>query len=238
MVKGIVKKDRNLEFLDVFSVFYVGFYGIMYVAMRKAIISPYYFHKTYFVLWIIMFAITIKLINQYLEVQKIKKVITYYSLAWPIFVVIMMILTTSRLLPEDKKHSIPNFIGMYYTENCDARGAFLINLNFKNGQQEVAQYVRENLKDANADNTVIITRTYNERCWATVTTELSSSNRNYRSVIQDGTMHHFSELEHNPKMKYVVSFQGSKDYDAWQNKDVAEILFKNDYGYVAKRIEK
>ena len=39
-------------------------------------------------------------------------------------------------------------------------------------------------------------------------------------------------------MKYVVSFQGSKDYDAWQNKNVAEILFKNDSGYVAKRVEK
>ena len=237
-VKGIIKKDRKLEFLDVFSVLYVGFYGIMYIAMRKAIISPYYFHKTYFVLWIIMFAITIKLINQYLEIPKLKKFIITYSAAWPIFVLIMLILTTSRLLPEEKKHAIPNFIGMYYTENCDARGAFLINLNFKNAQQEIAQFVRENLEDATADNTVMITRTYNERCWATVTTELSTPNKNYRAVIQDGMMHHFSELENNPEMKYVVSFQGSKDYDAWQNKNVAEILFKNDSGYVAKRVEK
>ena len=234
-VKGIIKKNRKLEFLDVFSILFVGFYGIMYIAMRKAIISPYYFHKTYFVLWIIMFAITIELINKYIDIPKIKHFIRIYGSAWPIFVFIMLILTTSRLLPEDKKHSIPNYIGMYYSENCDSRGAFLINLNFKNGQQEISEFVRTNLKDANADNTIIITSTYNERCWATVTSELSSKKVNYRAVIQDTTMHHFSELSHKPEKKYVVSYQGSKDYDAWQNKDEVEILFKNDYGYVAKR---
>lgn len=237
-VIGIIKKNRKLEFLDVFSILYVGFYGIMYIAMRKAIISPYYFYKTYFVLWIIIFAITIDLINRYLSVPKMKYVVGAYSIAWTVFVLVMLVLTTSRLLPEDKKHSIPNYIGMYYSENCDARGAFLINLNFKNGQQEIAQFVRENLADATADNTIMITGTYNERCWATVTTELSSSKVDYRAVIQDMTMHHFSELSHKPEKKYVVSFQGSKDYEAWQNQDDVEILFQNDNGYVAKRIEK
>lgn len=234
-VKGIIKKERKLEFLDIFSILYVVFYGIMYIAMRKAMISPYYFHKTYFVLWIIIFAITINLINQYLNTQKMKYVVGVYGVAWPVFVFIMLVLTTSRLLPEDTKHSIPNYIGMYYSENCDARGAFLLNLNFKNGQQEISQYVRENLDDATADNTIMITGTYNERCWATVTTELSSSKVDYRAVIQNMTMHHFSELSHHPEKKYVVSFQGSKDYDAWQNKDDVEILFQNENGYVAKR---
>lgn len=234
-IKGIIKKNRKLEFLDVFSILYVGFYGIMYIAMRKSMISPYYFHKTYFVLWIIIFAITIKLINEYLLVSKMKYIIGVYSLAWPIFVLIMLVLTTSTLLPEDTKHSIPNFIGMYYSENCDARGAFLLNLNFKNGEQEIAEFVRTNLNDATADNTLMITGTYNERCWATVTTELSSKTKGYRDVIQDVRMHHFSEFMHEPDKKYVVSFKGSKDLDSWQNKDDVEILFQNEEGYVGKR---
>lgn len=234
-IKGIIKKNRKLEFLDVFSILYVGFYGIMYIAMRKSMISPYYFHKTYFVLWIIIFAITIKLINEYLLVSKMKYIIGVYSSAWPIFVLIMLVLTTSTLLPEDTKHSIPNFIGMYYSENCDARGAFLLNLNFKNGEQEIAEFVRTNLNDATADNTLMITGTYNERCWATVTTELSSKTKGYRDVIQDVRMHHFSEFMHEPDKKYVVSFKGSKDLDSWQNKDDVEILFQNEEGYVGKR---
>lgn len=234
-IKGILKKNRTLEFLDVFSILYVGFYLLMYIAMRKSLISPYYFHKTYSVLWIIIFSITIKLINKYLYTSKIKKFVMLYSIAWPIFVLVMLILTTSRILPEDKKHSIPNYIGMYYSENCDARGSFLLNLNFKNKQQEIAQFVRTNLNDANADNTLIITGTYNERCWATVTTELSSKEKGYRDVIQDVRLHHFSEFIFYPKYKYVVSFKGTKDIDSWQNKDDYEILFKNEYGYVAKK---
>ena len=234
-IRGIIKKNRKLEFLDVFSILYVGFYVIMYIAMRKSMISPYYFHKTYFVLWIIIFAITIKLINEYLLVSKMRYIIGVYSLAWPIFVLVMLILTTSRLLPEDTKHSIPNYIGMYYSENCDARGAFLLNLNYKNGEQEIAEFVRTNLDDATADNTLMITGTYNERCWATVTTELSSKTKGYRDVIQDVRMHHFSEFMHDPDKKYVVSFKGSKDLDSWQNKDDVEILFQNEEGYVGKR---
>lgn len=235
LIRQLVKKEGKLEFLDVFSILYVVFYAIMYIAMRKAIISPYYFHKTYFVLWIIMFAITINLINKYLSVPKIKYFIAIYSSIWPIFVMVMLVLTTSRLLPEEKKHSIPNFIGMYYSENCDARGAFLINLNFKNGQQKIAEFVRDNLEDANTDNTIIITRTYNERCWATSVSELESKKVHYSEVIQDVRMHHFSELFHKPDKEYVVCFQGSKDYDTWNSKDDVEILFKNEEGYVAKR---
>lgn len=234
-VKGLIKKDRKLEFLDVFSILYVGFWSFMYILMRKAVISPYYFYKTYFVLWIIIFAITIRLMNQYLSVPKIKYIVAVYSTIWPVFVVVMLVLTTSRLLPEEKKHSIPNYIGMYYSENCDKRGDFLVNLNFKNNQQKIAEFVRTNLDDATADNTLLITGTYNERCWATVTTELSSENMGYRDVIQDVRMHHFSEFSHQPEKKYVVSFKGTKDYDEWQNKEDVEILFRNDEGYVAKR---
>lgn len=230
-------KDKDIEFFDVFSVIYVMFYAVMYVAMRLAMISPYYFYKTYFVLWIVILGITVDLINRYSDKKIIGRLIQGYSGAWVVFVVAIIILKTSTILPEHEKHSIPNYIGMYYIENCELRGSYLINLNFTNEQQEISKFVRENLEDANADNSVMITRTYNERCWATVTTELSSETKEYREVIQDTLMHHIREVYYGKDKKYIISFRGSNDYDKWTDKDKFKILFQNEAGYVAQKID-
>lgn len=229
-------KDRNIEFLDVFSVIYVMFYAVMYVAMRLAIISPYYFYKTYFILWVVIFAITIDLINRYSNTRILGRVIQVYSSAWVIFVCVMIILKASTLLPEDVKHSIPNYIGMYYIENCELRGSYLVHLNFTNEKQEISKFVRENLEDANADNTVLITGTYNERCWATVTTELSSDKLEYRDVIQDTLFHHIRQLYYGKDKKYIINYQGTNEYEKWPLKENFKILFENEAGYVAEKI--
>jgi hypothetical protein len=149
----------------------------------------------------------------------------------------MIIIKASTILPEDTKHAITNYIGMYYSENCEFRGSARATLNFSNAKQEIANYVRENLEDANADNTILMTGTYNERCWATVTTELSSDNLEYRDVIQDTRMHHIRELYYNDDAKYAVSFQGTNDYDKWPYKDNFKVLFQNEAGYVIEKIE-
>lgn len=231
--KQLIKK---LDYLDIFAVFYGMFYLLMYIAMRKAFCSPYYFYKTYFILWIVIFSITISLINEYLENARLKNIIKIYSSVWPTFVVIMIILKASTILPEDVKHSIPNYIGMYYYENCEFRGSARATLNFTREKQEIANFVRENLEDATADNTILMTGGYNERCWATVTTELSSKNMEYRDVIQDTRMHHIKELANNPDMKYAVCFQGLNDYEKWPYKENLKVLFKNESGYVVEKV--
>lgn len=231
------KAKQALEYLDVFAVFYGAFYLVMYIGMRLAMLSPYYFYKTYFILWIVVLAITIELINKYLEHNKLKYVIGVYGAVWPVFVVAMIIIKASTILPEDTKHAIPNYIGMYYFENCEFRGSARATLNFDNAKQEIANYVRENLKDANADNTVMMTGTYNERCWATVTTELSSDNLEYRDVIQDTRMHHIKELYYSDEAKYAISFQGINDYNKWPYKENFKILFQNEAGYVVEKVQ-
>lgn len=228
---------ESLEYLDIFALFYGAFYIVMYIAMRLAISSPYYFYKTYFILWVVILTVTVNLINEYLETPKLKYIVGIYSCAWPIFVGVMIIIKASTILPENTKHAIPNYIGMYYSENCDFRGSARATLNFDNAKQEIANFVRENLLDANADNTVLMTGTYNERCWATVTTELSSDKLEYRHVIQDTRMHHIKELSSNDDMKYAVSFQGVNDYEKWPYKENLRVLFQNEAGYVVEKIQ-
>ena len=208
----------------------------MYAIWQMELSSAYYFYKTYFILWIVVFAITVNLINRYIELPKIKYIVGVYSGFWPVFVAFMVIIKASTILPEDTKHAIPNRIGMYYSENCDFRGSARATLNFTKEKQEISDYVRENLKDATADNTVLMTGTYNERCWATVTTELSSDKLEYRDVIQDMTMHHIKELYNNDEKKYAVSYQGVNDYEKWPYKDKFKVLFKNESGYVIEKI--
>lgn len=61
LVKRI--KDKNIRFLDVFSCIMVGYLMLLYAGYFANVVSQYYMLKLYFVIWIVIFAVTIDILN-------------------------------------------------------------------------------------------------------------------------------------------------------------------------------
>lgn len=60
-------KEKNLRYMDVFSIIVVGFWALLYIGMMYNLVSPYYMIKVYFILWIVVFAVTIDMLNKYID---------------------------------------------------------------------------------------------------------------------------------------------------------------------------
>lgn len=57
-------KEKNIRFLDIFSFVMIGYLALLYVGYFIGKVSEYYLIKLYFVIWIVIFAVTIDILNR------------------------------------------------------------------------------------------------------------------------------------------------------------------------------
>ena len=57
-------KKKEYRFLDVFSIIMVGYLVLFYIGMIIGKVAPYYMLKIYFIIWMVIFAVTIDILNR------------------------------------------------------------------------------------------------------------------------------------------------------------------------------
>ncbi len=339
-------KNKQLRYIDIFSVILMGFCALLNLGVNYKFVSEYYMLKSYFIIWIAIFAITIDLVNNYIDKkilridaliifaiyafllikfvftiinvqmvepnltitqlynmfvdkqfiifdififlllaiftvlpqlikkidfsklsqklsEKIKsnkikellqKISTFeikriciagyvYVILWGVFVCGWVWLKAGLVVGEQKKHNLPNLVGIYYSENCENRKLVDLTSCFNKNEIEIATYARENIDDLSADNTEILFEGYFTKVWATAVLEITSDNIRYQDYIQDMTPYTVEDIINNQNKKYIVQVV-SRDQTSLnkyeenlkeiKQMDEIEILFENSNGYVAK----
>lgn len=227
-------KEFKFEFLDVFAIVIIAYFATMWLGMRLAIMSTYYFFKIYYIVWPVVLAITISLINKYSNRKIFGKIIAIYEALFIILVIATIVFKASTLLPEDKKQSLPNYVGIYFSENCNYRGLIQAYSNLAKEQIEVMEYMKT-LEDLTAENLLLITGSQYERCWSTAIPDLRSSTMEYQDIIHDPTLYTIDDGMNDPEKKYIIRVNESYDLDAYEDKSGFDILFKNSRGYVLRK---
>lgn len=347
---GLVKriKEKKLRYLDVFSIFIIGYLALLLLGVQYNLASEYYMYKIFFIMWMVTFAITLDYINENVDkkifridviiifmiyvffITKATAVITNINIAepgkysmvdlynmfverlfstfdiliflllaiftvlpeiinkinlskiteklsnkfksekiknllkkisiievkricvsgyvfvilWGVFVCGWVWLKSGHLISEETKHNLPNFVGIYYEENCNNRKLVDLTQNLNSNQIKLIKYARENLKDMTVENTELMTKGYYTRIWSTAMLEFSSDKIKYENVVQDTNIYTLKDaLEDNGK-KYIVKLVSKdatdmKEYDEKDLKEAkgnekVEILYENENGYVAK----
>lgn len=180
------------------------------------------------------------------KMKNIKPLITgaTYVTIWAVFVCGWVWIKAGHVISEEKKHALPNLVGMYYSENCDFRKLNDLQQNFNSREIEITTFARENLKDMTVENTELMTGTrYYNRIWATAMLEFKSDKIPYQNVVQDTKVYELEDAMSDESKKYIVKLvieeaQDLKEYEKHLEQvkanDKIEILFENENGYVAK----
>ena len=132
---------------------------------------------------------------------------------------------------------MPNYVGVYFDQNCLFRGAIQAYCHFAKEQIEVVNEAKK-LTDMTADNITLISGSYNERVWATAIMELTSS-RHYSKIVQDTTLYTIEDGLNDENSKYIIRVNESYDlteYEEQGNTDEFKILFKNSRGYILEKV--
>ena len=166
-----------------------------------------------------------------------------YVLIWGVFVFSWVWLKSGHILSEERKHTLPNLVGMYYIENCEYRKLIDLNNCFNKNELELTKFAREELDDMTVENTELISEGYYTRIWATATLEFSSEKVPYQSVIQDTNIYTVQDALKDSEKKYVIQVV-SKDQtkmneyrkviEEVKKNPKIEILKENANGFVAK----
>lgn len=229
-----IRKKTEIKFLDVFSIVTgIGFI-VMYVAMQLGYSSDYYFYKIYNLLWIAIVAITVNLINEYSDKKIFGKAICVYVIAFLILVIGTITLKASTLLGEEKKQSLPNYVGIYFAENCQFKGLINAYNNFAKEQIEVVEFMKT-IDDLTADNITLISGSNYERSWTTAIADLRSTEIKYNKIIEDANEYTIQSGLDNENTKYIVRVNESYDLDEFEDTSSFVVLFKNSRGYVLKK---
>ena len=238
-----VFKEKDIRYLDVFSICIVGLLVLFYLGLLTGKVSLYYMLKMYFIFWMVIFAITIDLVNEYIDKKILKWIIPLYVLVWTSFVIIWVWVKAGHIIGEEEKHALPNYVGIYYIENCEHRKAYDMIQSFSSDNIEITRYARENLEDLTADNSILMTESHYRQLWGIATLEFSSEVVNFRDILNAANQYNVKDTLANPNIKYIIRLDSDEEVKkeeclAWQEEllqsGMAEILLKNEHGFVAK----
>lgn len=235
-------KNKKLNYFDIFAVVTVGFFAVILLGNRFGKISKYYMFKVYSILWIVIFGVTIDVINDYIDLKAFKYIGPAYVTIWCLFVCSWVWIKAGHVIGEEEKHALPNYVGIYYDENCNLRKLVDLTSSFSKEELEVVNFARENIPDLTADN-LELTVTHNfHRIWATAVLEINGT-MPYNKFIQDMTPYNLKNALNDKEKKYFMQLankeQGQIDAlnivkTELKESNEAEILFENEYGVIAK----
>lgn len=236
-------KNKDIKYLDIFSICIVGFLALFYIGALANKVSWYYMIKIYFIFWMVIFGITIDLLNKYIDTKILKWIIPIYIFCWTIFVCGWVWIKAGHIIGEEEKHALPNYVGMYYIENCEHRKAYDMIHNFNSNNIALTEYARENLEDMTADNTVLFTESFYRTIWAMATLEYSSEEINFRHILNTTNQYNIKDSVEDSDIKYMIRLDPTEQNKLAEGKEAlkqleeysnVEVLYSNENGFVAK----
>lgn len=241
IVLKIRKKEFKPEFLDIFSWVFGAYFVVVWLGMFLGFVSDYYFFKLYYVLWVCILAITIKLVNEYASKKYFKIILPIYEGAWVLLVILTIVFKAGTILPEEKKQTLPNYVGVYFEQNYFYKGSIFAFCNFAKDQIETAEILKT-IEDAKAENVLLITGSNNERAWTLAISNLQSEKIKYNKIIEDATQYQLQDGLDKENVKYIVKIgmtDETADLDEYlvENKDQnqIEVLHQSKRCYIVKK---
>lgn len=241
IVLKIRKKEFKPEFLDIFSWIFGAYFVVVWLGMVLGFVSDYYFFKLYYVLWVCILAITIRLVNEYVQKKIWNIALPIYEGAWVLLIILTIIFKAGTILPQEKKEKLHNYVGIYFEQNYDYKGAIFAFDNFAKDQIETAEILKT-IEDVKAENILLITGSNYERAWTLAISNLQSDGIKYNEILEDGTRYELKDGLAKENVKYIVKIgmtDETADLDEYlaQNHDQNEIevLHQSKRCYIVKK---
>ena len=241
IVLKIRKKEFKPEFLDIFSWIFGAYFVVVWLGMVLGFVSDYYFFKLYYVLWVCILAITIRLVNEYVQKKIWNIALPIYEGAWVLLIILTIIFKAGTILPQEKKEKLHNYVGIYFEQNYDYKGAIFAFDNFAKDQIETAEILKT-MEDVKAENMLLITGSNYERAWTLAISDLQSEGIKYHEILEDGTRYELKDGLAKENVKYIVKIgmtDETADLDEYlaQNHDQNEIevLHQSKRCYIVKK---
>ncbi len=110
LVKRI--KEKKLRYMDIFSVVLMGYFALLNIGNHYKIVSAYYMFKIYFITWLAILAVTVDLVNKYID-KKIFRIDVIIIFAIYVLLIIKSVFTIINVQRANPELSITELYNMF-----------------------------------------------------------------------------------------------------------------------------
>ena len=230
-------KDKKLNFQTVALALIGGQTFLLLIGILVGFVSPYYYYKMYFLLWILLVDIAVEVMSDLDGNKEMFVMGASYLTIWVAIVIIAVTGLESRLLSKSPTLfdtcRTPLLAGIYYTTNVEG----VLNINASclvDANRVKLAEAMQDVEDITLKNMIVGGMNTNCKAWMYVISRAESGGASINDLqfaIVETDVEDF--LEDETKKYFVLytdkEFETTEDY---------EVVFQNKAGVILRKIEK
>ncbi|MBE5820337.1 MAG: hypothetical protein E7310_05960 [Clostridiales bacterium] len=228
-ILSLFKKEKSNLFYKIILTVLIIYMIIFFVVVYKFQLSTYYYYKTNFVLWFVIWYGAIYSINKFKDDEKTKKILMIYCSIYLIFTIIAIKLKYVPITKEtfDSDENLTNAFDIY----CINRTIIsYVEIDYTKEEIKILDYVHRNIDIQK--NKVLIIGNPRQEFWFDGIFEYKNRN-NLETIIPK---EHIENWNDDKNFEYLIIFNRSYYYDNYKEDIIyKDKIFENEAGAIYKQ---
>lgn len=230
-------KEKKINFQTIALALIGGQTLVMFFGVVYGIVSPYYYYKMYFLLWILLVDIAIETISDLDENKEIFVMGASYLTIWTMIVLVAVTGFEARL--QAKRPTLfdtcraPALAGIYYTTNVEGvlniNASCLVDAN----RVKIAEAMGE-IEDITLKNMMVGGMNTNCKAWMYVISRAESGDASINDLQYAVVETKVEDFLKDESKKYFVLYTSDK----YETTEDYELVFQNEAGVILRKLEK
>lgn len=208
------------------------------VGLICGIVSAYYYYKIYYIIWILFVQIAVEVMCDLTENKELMVALKAYTVVWLLIIIGALYGIEGKLLVKSP-YAIDGprlylFAGIYYDSNISATANINVSCLVNAKRIEIAEEMGK-VEDMTLKNMLVGGMNTNSKAWIYVISGIESGGESINDLQKAIVETDLEDFMENEDKKYFVLFNESDEFETTED---YEVIFKNEAGYIFKKIEK
>lgn len=208
------------------------------VGLISGIVSAYYYYKIYYIIWILFVQIAVEVMCDLTENKELMVALKAYTVVWLLILIGALYGIEGKLLVKSP-YAIDGprlylFAGIYYDSNISATANINVSCLVNAKRIEIAEEMGK-VEDMTLKNMLVGGMNTNSKAWIYVISGIESGGESINDLQKAIVETDLEDFMENEDKKYFVLFNESDEFETTED---YEVIFKNEAGYIFKKIEK
>ena len=230
-------KARKLNFQSLALSLIGGQTLLMFIGVVYGIVSPYYFYKMYFLLWILLVEIAVEVMADIDENKELFVMLSSYLVIWVGIIILAITGLEQRLqikrptlFDECRTHKLA---AIYYDTNVAAIANINVSCIVDANRVKLAEAM-QNVEDITLKNMLVGGMNTNCKAWMYVISRAESGGASINDLQKAVVETDVEDFLEDEDKKYFVLYTGDK----YESTEDYEVVFQNEAGVILRKLDK
>ena len=230
-------KNKKLNFQTIAFGLIGGQTLLMFFGVVYGIVSPYYFYKMYFLLWILFVEIAVEVMADMDENKEMFVILSSYLVIWVAIIMLAITGTEHRLhikrptlFDECRTHKLA---GIYYDTNVTAIANINVSCIVDANRVKLAEAMQD-VDDITLKNMLVGGMNTNCKAWMYVISRAESGGASINDLQKAVVETDVEDFIEDEEKKYFVLYTGDK----YETTEDYEVVFQNEAGVILRKLDK